>query len=54
LKGVKIRNRITHPKSVEALTITDEEMEKVKKALEWFRKEFDQLMKIRKIKHVKR
>ena len=52
-KGVDIRNRITHPKNVKALTITDEEMEKVKKAFEWFRKEFDQLMKIRRVRQVK-
>ncbi len=46
-KGVDIRNRITHPKNAKALTITDEEMEEVKKALKWFREQFNQLVLIK-------
>lgn len=49
-EGVDIRNRITHPKNVSDLRITDEEIMKIKKALKWFREKFRQLIELKRMK----
>ncbi|EHH2479586.1 hypothetical protein C9I98_17935 [Photobacterium sanctipauli] len=35
-KAITIRNRITHPKSIEQITITNEELEVILRAKKWF------------------
>jgi hypothetical protein len=36
-QSVRVRNRLTHPKYAEALTVTDEELRALRQAMDWFR-----------------
>jgi len=42
--AIRIRNRLTHPKDLSALTVTDEELQTVKKAFDWVRREFTRII----------
>ena len=42
--AIRIRNRLTHPKDLAALTVTDEELQTVKKAFGWVRREFTRII----------
>ena len=44
LKAIKIRHRITHPKSSTNLTIQDSEMKIVDQAFEWYRRTWGNIM----------
>jgi len=43
-RAIKIRDRLTHPKDLDALTITDEEIETVKTAFTWLRQELTRII----------
>ncbi len=44
LKSVTIRNRITHPKSIPEMTITDEELIILNDGYKWFNENYTQLL----------
>ena len=44
-KALKIRDRITHPKKIQNLAITDSEFDIVLNAWEWFHKQLNELFK---------
>lgn len=44
-EAIKIRNRITHPKKLEDLIISEEDYEKAFKVYGWFRDSIEQLLK---------
>jgi len=50
-KAVKIRNRITHPKTPSDLIISDEEMEIFHKGIIWFQDNYTELKKLIAEKH---
>jgi hypothetical protein len=42
--AVRIRDRLTHPKTLDALTVTDKELDAVKQAFGWVRREFTRIV----------
>lgn len=46
LKSIHVRNRITHPKHHNDLTISDDELKAVRLAFEWFGKKHRQVVKV--------
>ena len=46
-EAIKLRNRITHPKAGDDLTICDEEMKKIQKVAAWYRKVTSDLLQSR-------
>jgi hypothetical protein len=43
-KGIKIRDRLTHPKKVEDLNVSDQELEIILEALSWFTKSLEEVV----------
>jgi hypothetical protein len=42
--AVLIRDRLTHPKDLAALIVTDEELQTVKNAFDWVRRKFTRII----------
>lgn len=42
--AIRIRDRLTHPKTLDALTVTDKELDAVKQAFDWLRREFTRVI----------
>ena len=45
IEAVKIRDQLTHPKNLEALHLTDDQIAIVKSAFAWVRRELSQIIK---------